>query len=717
MKQVGKITSFYSFKGGVGRTMALANLGFLAALNGKKVLLIDWDLEAPGLGRYFQLLQGTLAKRDLHNRPGVLDLLSDWSRDCREQPQNIEELAGQLAQGERYAACVQPLVDEESRELLGMRGSLDLISAGAQLDQKGQSFADKLAAFSWPDFYEQYAGGYFLQAFQTWLRAEYDHILIDSRTGFAEAAGVCTLQMPDQVALCFVYNRQNIEGLAEVGQQIRQQHPQAKLFLLPMRTPQQESNQYSNAQALAETRFSTSLGLPREEIQRQLRLHAMPMFQHLPCLENLAMLEVDDCKFDPMSLRYHMLGQILLDADLQLPVMSAECLQHVRQRAQSKFVTLDYLQKLGEGEPNRAARELRQLAYSACNEDYVEFINPEYMRVLWGRIVVKSRDAHLDDAERVFCEKTAVQLADYVYHLSKHQIRSWLALFLELLPSLDFKLGSDGRKLLLKVEKDLRGRNNGSLLCARFHVLRQLNIVANGEIQNEVQMLDEAARLVAALPVVEEEFQSYWADAIYKDSLSQVRGLGVKDGQKEKQILKEAASRLAPVGNYGQRVANDLLLEIASLEHLHLQERVEILLNVDYGNILYGYSNNLGGYCEIINSENDSEHILQFARKVLLASLGVWVYVVVYKFKDQNTNISTIFLFPEKLMPIDFDLARQWLEEICRVIVLWPAYAEFNKQQQAEFISLYQLAQRMKCDAVCVELEKYLGLQPPGASA
>ncbi len=49
----GKIVTFYSYKGGTGRTMALANVGWILASTGLKVLVIDWDLDSPGLHRYF----------------------------------------------------------------------------------------------------------------------------------------------------------------------------------------------------------------------------------------------------------------------------------------------------------------------------------------------------------------------------------------------------------------------------------------------------------------------------------------------------------------------------------------------------------------------------------------------------------------------------------------------------------------------------------------
>ena len=51
----GKVITFYSYKGGTGRTMALANVAcLLAQRQGQRVLMIDWDLEAPGLHQYFQ---------------------------------------------------------------------------------------------------------------------------------------------------------------------------------------------------------------------------------------------------------------------------------------------------------------------------------------------------------------------------------------------------------------------------------------------------------------------------------------------------------------------------------------------------------------------------------------------------------------------------------------------------------------------------------------
>ncbi|MCK7501030.1 MAG: hypothetical protein MZW92_70985 [Comamonadaceae bacterium] len=47
------MVTFYSYKGGVGRTLACANFGLYAAKIGLRVVLADMDFEAPGLDAKF----------------------------------------------------------------------------------------------------------------------------------------------------------------------------------------------------------------------------------------------------------------------------------------------------------------------------------------------------------------------------------------------------------------------------------------------------------------------------------------------------------------------------------------------------------------------------------------------------------------------------------------------------------------------------------------
>lgn len=64
-----RITAFHSFKGGVGRTTAMAMLAWRLARSGRRVVCIDLDVEAPGLGTL--LLGRSVSAED----PSVLEWL------------------------------------------------------------------------------------------------------------------------------------------------------------------------------------------------------------------------------------------------------------------------------------------------------------------------------------------------------------------------------------------------------------------------------------------------------------------------------------------------------------------------------------------------------------------------------------------------------------------------------------------------------------------
>jgi len=80
----GTIITFYSYKGGTGRTMALANTACLLArrltvekmLSARppRILAIDWDFEAPGLHHYFKDLLTQRAQAAFDDAPGCIDL-------------------------------------------------------------------------------------------------------------------------------------------------------------------------------------------------------------------------------------------------------------------------------------------------------------------------------------------------------------------------------------------------------------------------------------------------------------------------------------------------------------------------------------------------------------------------------------------------------------------------------------------------------------------
>src|SRR5262249_23112764 len=72
----GTIGTFYSYKGGTGRSMAVAHVRLLLGSAGARVRVVDWDLEAPGLRRFFHRL---LLDADLRSSRGLMDLLWDYA--------------------------------------------------------------------------------------------------------------------------------------------------------------------------------------------------------------------------------------------------------------------------------------------------------------------------------------------------------------------------------------------------------------------------------------------------------------------------------------------------------------------------------------------------------------------------------------------------------------------------------------------------------------
>lgn len=184
--------TFYSFKGGVGRTMALVNLAANLVAKGRKVLVVDFDLEAPGVSTY-NLFTGNT---DL----GVVDYVGYY----REQ--------GEAPDVRQY------LKRSESPE---GGGELWLMPAGRQ----DSSYASRLNSIDWLRLYTEEDGYLMFEDLKAQWRQflNPDYVLIDSRTGHTDVGGICTRQLPDAVVALFIPNEQNLAGLKTVVESVRRE--------------------------------------------------------------------------------------------------------------------------------------------------------------------------------------------------------------------------------------------------------------------------------------------------------------------------------------------------------------------------------------------------------------------------------------------------------------------------------------------------------------
>ena len=92
------------------------------------------------------------------------------------------------------------------------------------------------------------------------MREEFTDILIDSRTGVSDTAGICTVQMPDQLIACFTLNNQSIEGAAAVVRSVVDQLPSDfKVYPIPTRIDNSEVDKLRERWNLARQRFDDML--------------------------------------------------------------------------------------------------------------------------------------------------------------------------------------------------------------------------------------------------------------------------------------------------------------------------------------------------------------------------------------------------------------------------------------------------------------------------
>ncbi|MET9907245.1 FxSxx-COOH system tetratricopeptide repeat protein [Streptomyces sp. NPDC006476] len=270
----GKIVTFYSYKGGTGRTMALANVGWILASAGHRVLLVDWDLEAPGLHRYLHPL---LVDPELRSSNGLINMVQSYVRTVisREEPPVRAGVVG--GSGPRPPAAAESegwLQDaaDPTPYTVGLMleqpsgGRLDFLPAGRQ----SAAYSAAVTSFNWHTFYNELGGGHFLQALRERMITAYDYVLIDSRTGVSDTSGICTVLLPDILVDCFTMSAQSIRGGVEAAATVKRSAPRPiKVLPVPMRVEEAETERLEAGRDYCRSEFAPYLDwLPEEDRTR-----------------------------------------------------------------------------------------------------------------------------------------------------------------------------------------------------------------------------------------------------------------------------------------------------------------------------------------------------------------------------------------------------------------------------------------------------------------
>lgn len=186
----GKLVSFYSFKGGVGRTTTMMMAAIGAARRGKKIVVLDFDLEAPGVSSLFPEVA--------LSQYGLLDFLVE--SNVYEQEINIDEYLYPVSEychvnqygGEIY---ILPAVGTAAQS------NMDIYRKNLmRFDMNVPAYEEDLTPIDM-----------LLSKIDTFLKPDY--IFIDTRSGIHQIGGITLTRYSDLALLFFYGSRQNVEGM------------------------------------------------------------------------------------------------------------------------------------------------------------------------------------------------------------------------------------------------------------------------------------------------------------------------------------------------------------------------------------------------------------------------------------------------------------------------------------------------------------------------
>jgi WD40 repeat protein len=189
--------TFYSYKGGVGRTLLAANLGVLRARKGK-TLIWDLDIEAPGLHHIPDL------KPQSPIKTGFFEWLKQWQA-ARAADKDAKPDYDALA------SCVLPT---------NLSGDLHILPAHADTANAALLYGE----IDWDAFLvRDLKLGFrlFNDALEYFAAQGYQTVLLDARTGITDLGGLLTAFLPHVLVMVGNYGAQNVKGLAGIHRNLR----------------------------------------------------------------------------------------------------------------------------------------------------------------------------------------------------------------------------------------------------------------------------------------------------------------------------------------------------------------------------------------------------------------------------------------------------------------------------------------------------------------
>lgn len=442
--------TFYSYKGGVGRTLALANIAIYLSRFGRNVCIMDFDLEAPGLYYKFpKLVKATDIKR------GLVDYIYEFAHN-KVIPRSLKKFALELIPSSKS------------------QGRVQLIPAG---DVLSPSYWRKLASVDWHGlFYKENSEGvpFFLELKERIRRKlDPDFLLIDSRTGITEMSGLCTSLLPDKVVFLIINNQENIDGARQILRSIQRterfpkQKPIEVTFALT-RIPSPENDEEMERQIVKD--IQNFLNEPVEDLESQLNIQDICILhsdRELELSESLRISQEVIAKETPLLRDYLRLFSKIIPDEAILPRLD-KVLEDIT-------TTANLLE-----DPDRTQQELEELVTGYLHPKTLEKLIDFYILRNVGREKILNTFYNLWRTFQIDNPKT---LSKYISLFMKWDLEPWRESKFEL--AIIEKYLESNPKGKIAVEKRLAAayRQYGKIARASKHYLRLLDEVKD---KNEI---------------------------------------------------------------------------------------------------------------------------------------------------------------------------------------------------------------------------------------
>jgi len=240
--------TFYSYKGGVGRTLALSNTASYLSKFGLSVCVLDFDLEAPGLHYKFGIDSNSIDK-------GLVDYIYDFIKNDK-----INKISD-------YVIRIEKKGD----------GNISLIPAGSVLKP---DYWQKLSEINWSNLlYDTNGKGilFFLELIEI-IKKEIkpDFLLIDSRTGITEIGGICTSLLADKVIFLLTNNNESLDGSCQILKSLQRSErfpnrEKVKPFFVLSRIPWSNEKEIDFEKKIVKN-VSEKLGLDIKDLNTELTI-------------------------------------------------------------------------------------------------------------------------------------------------------------------------------------------------------------------------------------------------------------------------------------------------------------------------------------------------------------------------------------------------------------------------------------------------------------